>query len=365
MNREKSLFSLALTNCKKSLLPSLIEPCLICIGKQLFPIFPGMNVKRLFRIAAFTSPLLAIFALTPIYILSQQDLNVFWIGGMFLTLFCFLIWSVNILILLNYSGPVWKRLVFSYVVNLLLVAFFILLRKIFIPIDLEDNAFFPVLNALAVNTFVLIIMDNILTRERKNQAEIELQELKVKNLEAQQQLLIQQFRPHFLFNALSTLKSLMLENVDEAEAYLLKLSEFLRFSVQAHQNKIVSLEKELRFAREYLEMQQIRFEDSLFCEFEVPEEALGKRLPVFAVQSLIENAIKHNAFSPEKPLRLQIRYQNQQLTVSNNKIPKAGVESNGTGLHSLNRRHELVTGTSIDIQDRDDQFSVSFSLLEA
>lgn len=192
-----------------------------------------------------------------------------------------------------------------------------------LPVDRPDqNAFYPYLMGFAINTIILIFINSELIRERKDKAEAEIQALKLKNMEAQHHLLMRQFQPHFLFNALSTLKSLIKIDQKEADNYLLKLSEFLRFSVVAKDQPLVALEKELKFTEEYLDMQSIRFEDAIFYEVDISKDVMRLSIPVFALQSLVENAIKHNGFSEENPMTIHIENEADKLSISNNKIPK-------------------------------------------
>lgn len=222
---------------------------------------------------------------------------------------------------------------------------------------------YPIISILAINTIILIIINSVSLRHEKEIAEIEIKNLKVSNLEAQRQVLLQQLHPHFLFNALSTLKSLITENPEEGENYVVKLSEFLRYSVQAHAKEVVSLSEELRFTQDYIDVQKMRFGEALHCEIAIPDEVLSKKIPVYALQTLIENAIKHNNFTEKKPLLINIGWEGNRLKVSNNKQAKQLINPSGTGLTNLNKRYQIVANKDIEIINQDNEFIVFIHLL--
>lgn len=170
----------------------------------------------------------------------------------------------------------------------------------------EINEFLPFVPAIGINTLILILSKSIILQFQKESAELEVKQLKVNNLEAQKMILLQQLQPHFLFNALSTLKSLISENPRNAEDYTVRLSDFLRYSVQAKNNEVVSLSDELTFTKNYIELQKVRFEESFKCRIEISEQYLNQKIPVYALQTLVENALKHNAFSDKKPLFIEV-----------------------------------------------------------
>ncbi|MEM8906511.1 MAG: histidine kinase [Bacteroidota bacterium] len=325
-----------------------------------------MDFKQLFKVAAISSPVLAIYGLVPVFLFNEVDNVLIAQGISYLSIVCFFLWLVNIFVIrLTQPHWGWPRYVLSYAITMLFILFF----SSFLDQIIQDRPIktdiYPYINGAAINTIILIISTVLLLNEKKKNAELKVQQLHIENIEARQQLLLQQFQPHFLFNALSTLKSLLHRHPDEAENYLLKLSDFLRFSVQANQHSVVSLAKEMSFTRQYLEMQQIRFEDAIFCNWSIPDALYDAQIPVFSLQSLVENAIKHNRFSKEHPLRIEIKYQEDHISIRNNKWLKSGVETSGTGLSSLSKRYEVLTGFPIFIEDQNNEFLVRLKLLTA
>jgi two-component system, LytTR family, sensor kinase len=332
-----------------------------------------MNKKRLFKTALVSSPIMAAFEISPVsFLTSGPTAFKFWVMWIVFTLLSFTIWGLNILLITyednNKKGKVWKRYICSYLLTLLIVGVIWAISLVYdFPEKRDDvSIFFPIINMLTLNTIILILSDAILTRSKKMQTETELSNLKIKHLEAEQQQLIQQMQPHFLFNSLSTLKSLIKNNTELAEEYLVKLSDFLRFTVSAHENVTVLLAEELSFTNDYIDLQKIRFPDSFFCNLSVPANCRNEfKIPVYALQTLVENAIKHNGFTEARPLNLSITYHDGYLVVSNNKIPKPkSLPGEGVGLKNLEKRYSLMSYDAVEITNSEQMFTVKIKLLK-
>lgn len=334
----------------------------------------GMYHKQLYKTAIVSSPIIALYGIAPvIFITKFYDVQMnpqgsFLEGWLMLTIITLLIWSINFYVIsrskktrdvLNY-----RSYILSYILVTLFTSFTLFISGL-IESKREIPVFLPFIIGLSNNTIILIICDSIISRSHKAKVENELAILKVRSIEADHQQLIKQLQPHFLFNALSTLKSLIKSNPEIAEEYLIKLSDFLRYTVSSHNNKLVFLSEELQFTRDYILLQKIRFENSFYCKITIPEEiTTNYYIPVYALQILVENAIKHNAFTEEHPLFLNIDFQAESLVITNNKIAKPGTVSHGVGLRNLSERYLLNGGERIDISDEEKSFSVTIKLLK-
>ncbi|WP_292009148.1 histidine kinase [Chryseobacterium sp.] len=216
-----------------------------------------------------------------------------------------------------------------------------------------------------INTIIFVLQDFVLVRNAKTRTDQENYLLQIRNAEAQNLVLKQQIQPHFLFNALNTLKVLYKKDPDIGEQYLIRLSDFLRFTISQNNTAMATLEDELLVCRNYMEMQQIRFGTSLHWEIIVDhEDALQKLIPSFSLQPLLENAIKHNALTPLIPLDIKIIQYQDVIKVSNNINEKSYHESGlKSGLINLAERYRLMAGDDIEIRNDGKVFSVSFKLL--
>ncbi|WP_184549969.1 sensor histidine kinase [Mucilaginibacter sp. FT3.2] len=221
-------------------------------------------------------------------------------------------------------------------------------------------------SGVVINTMVMILHDSVLLYEHKLHSELELSRLKTANAEATNLLLKQQIQPHFLFNALNTLKALYHKDLPTADTYLVHMANFLRASIYHHTSNVAKLEDEVSLLLDYLEMQRIRFGSALDCIITLPEETLKTYyLPSFSLQPLLENAIKHNNFTREEPLTVTISQHDDWLVISNNRQKKKiKVASTNYGLANLAERYRLWSGDDILIREEDNSFSVSIKLLK-
>jgi len=334
-----------------------------------------MHKNKLYITALISSPIMAAFELSPIFFLQVYGYPLsFWSALTTFTILSMAMWGVNIYVIniLVKSGrknnTEWYAL--SYIFALLLFASFWVVLHLFPEMDDNRNRpsiIFPIINIFALNTIILIMSNAIIARTKKEQVDKELAELKIKNLEAEQQALVRQMQPHFLFNALSTLNSIISTDSDLAKKYVIRLSDFLRYTISAHEHVLIPLSDELKFTQDYIELQKLRFEDSFYCSLIIPDEHINQyQIPVYALQSLVENAFKHNFFSEEKPLKVRIELKDDMLIVSNNKMPKPMVldgERKGVGLKNLNKRYQLIVGKDIDIKDTQTEFTVTLKLI--
>jgi hypothetical protein len=193
----------------------------------------------------------------------------------------------------------------------------------------------------------------ILRNERlqKERAEVQFDNLK------------NQFNPHFLFNSLASLNSLIFENPQLASDFLQQLSKVYRYVLQAN-NDLVSVETELAFVKRYAHLLETRFQEGLKVEFEVSEEALEKKIVPVTLQILMENAVKHNIASAQKPLHIRVFDSNGFLSVANNVQRKTIVEeSNKQGLQRLVQLYSYLSEHPILIAEVNGVFCVKIPLL--
>lgn len=220
---------------------------------------------------------------------------------------------------------------------------------------------------LVVFSFIFLIQNFVLHQYEKSRIQLELLELKASNSEAVNQLLQQQIQPHFLFNALNILKSLIRKDSKSAEAYLLRLSDFLRVSISNNKSGVATIEDELKVCDDYMEMQRIRFGDALQYKVDIkPNDlVLERKLPFFSLQPLLENAIKHNELTNENPLYIKIEKEGNCIKVSNNIQIKKYLEiSTGNGHNMLKERYKILDAPAPVIKTEGQIYSVSLQILD-
>ncbi|MBB6497910.1 sensor histidine kinase [Pedobacter cryoconitis] len=221
------------------------------------------------------------------------------------------------------------------------------------------------LQGIFMNSIVLLLQNFILVQEANNKAQLENSLLNTARSEAAYQLLQQQIQPHFLFNALNILKSLIKKSPELAEDYLLRLSDFLRVSVSGNKRAVGTLYEEMKLGIDYLEMQKVRFGEALSFSFDITDaEQSEGGLPVFSLQPLLENAIKHNELTEAAPLHIEVKKDGDWITVINNIQLRSVTEySTGSGLANLAERYKLLSGDEIEIMDNGSVFSVGLKIL--
>jgi sensor histidine kinase YesM len=160
-----------------------------------------------------------------------------------------------------------------------------------------------ILAVWVLNTLIIILQDLVILQHTKAQGEIENLQLKANVSETANLLLRQQIHPHFLFNALNTIKSLYKKDLQQGEDYLVHLANFLRVSISNHTTETTLIKNELEFCLDYLKMQQIRFGAALNYSITISAATIQNYyLPFFSLQPLVENVLKHNDLTEERPI---------------------------------------------------------------
>jgi len=181
---------------------------------------------------------------------------------------------------------------------------------------------------------------------------------------AQFESLKNQIDPHFLFNSLNVLSSLIEENPESAQKFTTSLSKVYRYVLEQKDKELVSVAEELKFAKTYMNLLKMRFENSI--TFEIPEGFDNEEAKVvpLSLQLLLENCIKHNVVSEAKPLHVKISIENNQLVVTNN-LQKKEVLSDrkGVGLQNIVNRYAILTKRTVLVEENDQEFKIFLPIL--
>jgi len=193
---------------------------------------------------------------------------------------------------------------------------------------------------------------------------IEKEKLKNEALALQYETLSNQVNPHFLFNSLNVLLSMIDTDTAAAKRFTTQLSNFYRQLLSLKDKQLLPIDEELTILRNYLDLQQIRFGESLRISMNLPADESHLIIPL-TLQMLVENAFKHNILSPEQPLTLTIEKSDNQLIVRNNLQKRKNVMgSSQIGLRNLNERYQFLTGHEIEVVETTQSFEVKIPLIE-
>ncbi|TMM56864.1 histidine kinase [Maribacter algarum] len=173
-----------------------------------------------------------------------------------------------------------------------------------------------------------------------------------------------QLDPHFLFNSLNVLTSLIEEDPYQAQKFTTSLSKVYRYVLEQKNKDLISVDEELKFAKTYVRLLKMRFEDSIV--FEIPEQSSSPEAKIIplSLQLLLENAVKHNVVTSEKPLHIKVLERDGMLEVSNNLQEKQVVKkSSGVGLTNIQQRYAILTDRRVRIEKTASDFSVQLPML--
>jgi len=202
--------------------------------------------------------------------------------------------------------------------------------------------------------------------QRQQIIEVENEKLRSESLQSQFESLKNQVSPHFLFNSLTALKILIEESPNLANQYVNHLSQVLRYTLQSKRKQLVTLEEELEFTESYLFLLKIRYDTNLSVKTDIAKEFNFYNLPPLTIQTLVENAVKHNEISNEYPFEIRISTtKNATLQVINRIQEKLTPEDGtGIGLMNLSKLFRLIGENDIQIFRNDNEFKVEVPLIK-
>lgn len=219
----------------------------------------------------------------------------------------------------------------------------------------------PSLKVVYVFMILALVLGNtVLFFKNWKEAALQQEELKRAHLALQYQSLRDQVRPHFLFNSLSTLVTLINTDTEKATRFVHKLSDVYRYLLDQRDNELVPLEEEVKFLEDYIFLQRIRFGENLQVHFKADLKEQRMMIPL-SLQMIVENAIKHNEISSDHPLVIRIQFnEKKQVVISNNLQKKEVMEhSPGMGIENLRKRIAFFTDDPLVIEERNGAFLVT------
>jgi len=245
---------------------------------------------------------------------------------------------------------------------------FVIIQKVatteqFFGGDYNFRNWFMINIALLISAFLHAksFMSELSKTSRKEVVE---QKLIAKSANAQFESLKNQLDPHFLFNSLNVLSSLIDENPGQAQKFTASMSKIYRYVLEQKDKELVTIEDEIEFAKTYCDLLKTRFENSVNFIFDVREEDLRRFVVPLSLQLLLENCIKHNLATSSKPLLIKIFTEGDTLCIENNlQIREQIKESAGIGLSNIVQRYSLLTNENVFIEKSEDYFKVKLPVL--
>jgi two-component system LytT family sensor kinase len=194
--------------------------------------------------------------------------------------------------------------------------------------------------------------------------ELEAEKLKTLNANAKLATINNQINPHFFFNNLSALSNLMHEDIDKADLYLLKLSNIYRYILKNNTQELTTLEKELNFLKDYIDLLSMRFQDALIFKKEINSSFLQYQIPPAVLQLLVENVVKHNIFTVQHPMEVSLVIEGNKCIIKNELRKKEDKSySTGVGIQNIIDRYKFL-GKKIEVIQTSDFFQVNLPLID-
>ncbi len=313
-----------------------------------------------------------------VYSRLEHHYHSYFIDYLFTTFCTFLTWELNYRIDLYYNKKLswikqpFKRLAYQYPTTLMLSA--VLLASLMSLYGKWVCGSDPQKALLLGNSILiaLIIVVLITTAEVclvffanwKNSL-IEVEKYKTQSAKAQLQNLKNQINPHFLFNNMSVLSSLVYQDQDKAVDFINQLSKVYRYVLDKRNTELVQLHEEVSFLNAYIYLLKIRFAENINFKLDIEKEQLNKTIPPMCLQILVENIIKHNEISTEKPLYAQIYTEGDKIIIENKIQPRLTPEPSAKlGLNNIQERYTFLTEEKVLVENGPVNFKVTLPLFK-
>lgn len=297
---------------------------------------------------------------------------------LFTALYTFSLYSANALLFMKLDSFFADRfsirgLVTGFIGSLALSLTVIFLLHVFEEVIYNDNSFDYFLanekpsNYLAgiiITFFVTLSVHAISFYKAYNENKVKEQKIIAGTANAKFESLKNQIDPHFLFNSLNVLSSLIEENPENAQRFTTSLSKIYRYVLEQKDKELVSVDEELAFAKTYMNLLKMRFENSLFYEIPTTEINPEAKVVPLSLQLLLENTVKHNVVSEQRPLHIRIYVEGDYLAVQNDYQKKEVLqERQGVGLQNIINRYGIITKRKVLIAQNEKTFTVKIPIL--
>lgn len=234
--------------------------------------------------------------------------------------------------------------------------------------EVRTDAGFYFENILFGNTITFIVMtmvEGVYFFRRWKESLVLAEKMKRENMESQLNSLRSQLDPHFLFNSLNVLSSLIKKDTAKAEEFIEDFAKVYRYVLDVRDEMVVTLSSELKFMEAYISLQKIRFGNALQVRVNINPRPMTLFMPPLCLQELVSNAIKHNEVSEENKLTIEILNKGDNLIVRNNlQSRNEAITSTALGLENIAKRYTLLTDKETRFEVVNDHFEAEVPLIE-
>ena len=317
-------------------------------------------IKKVIVISIIAGLIISLFYFMRGYINNQPyTITVFFISFVFSSLVTFLIFLLNLQLArslekkLPWSKRFIKRLLVGFILsNLIAVTVIILIQALFLyffgnpepDVNLQTLFVDRMAQAVVFNTIAVATVEFGVVFKQWKKSLINEELLEKENILSQFEALKHQLNPHFMFNSLNALSSLIDDDPKKANKFLSMFSKMYRYILEVKDKLVVEVNEELEFVNAYIFMQQIRYNENLNIEIKIHADNLRKFLPPLSLQLLVENAIKHNEISNDHHLNISITDDIDKIIVKNNlKYRENQTNKSGIGLENLQKRIKFIS----------------------
>ncbi|MFV8343485.1 sensor histidine kinase [Flavobacterium sp. XS2P39] len=257
------------------------------------------------------------------------------------------------------------RLLWSLLFGIGMMLALSFLQQFLLPyLDFGASMLMFEVRGVLINLIFFMFLHLLYQSHYNQQVGVAFERSKSINLGAQYELLKQQINPHFLFNSLNTLKYMAETHDEHTVEFILKLSDFYRFTLESRKLDLIRLEEELKIVNAYTFLLKTRFEAGIDLTITVGNQYMNSLLPPFTLQLLIENCVKHNVVSLDKPLWIKIYIDGDYIIIENGIQLKINPEtSTGIGLENINQRYLHLLNKKIVITDVNGTFAVKLPII--
>ena len=266
-----------------------------------------------------------------------------------------------------------KRIGIGFVASFVVTLLVIFLLRIFQDVVIEGNSFATYIANETVDNYVFSIIITFIILlcfymfymyKAYNDNKVKEQKIIAGTASAQFESLKNQIDPHFLFNSLNVLSSLIEENPENAQKFTTSLSKIYRYVLEQKDKELVSVAEELAFAKTYMNLLKMRFENSITYDIPTDFNNEDAKVVPLSLQLLLENTIKHNVVSEQRPLHIKIYIENNYLIVENNLQKKEVLQDRrGVGLQNIVNRYGLISERKMHIEENENYFKVKIPIL--